>query len=66
MSSKTRHVIKRKIGYAMADVVNALVLLDDIYGMYFPKYADYAQEINLIRNALRAVLICLQDFQESI
>ena len=66
MSSKTRHDIKRKISYAMADVVNALVLLDDIYGMYFPEYADYAEKVDMVRQALRAALIYLQAFQESI
>ena len=66
MSSKTRHEIKRKIGYAMADVVNALVLLDDIYGMYFPEYADYAEKVDIVRQALRAALVYLKAFQESI
>ena len=66
MSSKTRYVIKRKINYTMADVVNALVLLDDIYGMYFPEYADYAEKVDMVRQALRAALVYLKAFQESI
>ena len=66
MSGKTRHVIKRKINYTMADVVNAIVLLDDIYSMYFPEYADYAEKVDIVRQALRAALVYLKAFQESI
>jgi len=66
MPSSTRHRIKRKLEYVEADIINALLLLNDVYQIYFPDYPELAQKVDFMRQTLRAFIIYLTDFNNSI
>jgi hypothetical protein len=66
MPSSARHKIKRKLEYCKADVVNALLMLDDVYNIYFPNYPDLAQRVDFMRQILRDFIVIITAFDESV
>jgi hypothetical protein len=66
MPSSQRHKIKRKLEYAKADVINALLMLNDVYQIYFPNYPDLAQSVDFMRQILRDFIVVITAFDESV